>query len=329
MKIALILNTRNGEDEFQVEYDPPHTIEMIKHGIEAAGYEYVFIEADENIIENLKRHKPDMVFNRSEGLRGESRESHIPAILEMMGIPYIGSGPKTLAVCLDKAWTKVFVASHGVKTPTHKLLSCQEDAEKFRPLYPVILKPNIEGSSIGINEDNVVYDREAYLAKIESMFEIYRQPILVEEFIKGREFSVSVLVKPESDIEIFPILEVDFSRMPSSTANVFGQIAKTVYDDLENYICPAIMEDELKKTLIKETERVCKSLGIRDFARLDFRVDDEGVVWFLEINPLPGMDYEIEAKDFSFYTIMAFKAGYDYDSLVSSLIESAKKHNFL
>jgi D-alanine-D-alanine ligase len=329
MKIALILNTRKDEDEFQVEYDPPHTIEQIRHGIEAAGYEYVFIEGDENVIENLKKIKPDLVFNRSEGLRGESRESHIPAILEMLSIPYIGSGPKTLALCLDKAWTKIFVAAHGVNTPGHSLITSMEEAEKYQPLFPVILKPNVEGSSIGINEDNVVYDRKSYLAKIESMLEIYRQPILVEQFIDGQEFSVSVLIHSTMDIEIFPILEVDFSRMPSKTGNVFGQIAKTVYDDLDNYICPAHMADELKKTLISETKKVCKSLEIRDFARLDFRVDSKGRTWFLEINPLPGMDYDESTKDFSFYTLMAFKAGYNYDSLIASLIESAVKYNSL
>ncbi|MFW9889330.1 MAG: D-alanine--D-alanine ligase, partial [Candidatus Thorarchaeota archaeon] len=110
MRVALILNTRLGESEFEVEYDPPHTIELIKRGIEEAGHEYVFVEASENVIETLKEVKPDLVLNRSEGLRGESRESHIPAILEMLGIPYIGANILSTAVCLNKAWTKKILA---------------------------------------------------------------------------------------------------------------------------------------------------------------------------------------------------------------------------
>ena len=101
MKIAVVLNTRNEASEFQVEYDPPHTIELIKHGIVNAGQEYEFIEADENIVDNLKKVKPDLVFNRAEGIRGESRESHVPAILEMVGIPYVGSNVLTTAIGLN------------------------------------------------------------------------------------------------------------------------------------------------------------------------------------------------------------------------------------
>ena len=323
MKIALVLNTRHEEDEFQVEFDPPHTIELVRHGIEAAGYEYVFIEADEQVAEELKRVRPDLVFNRSEGLRGESRESHIPAILEMLGIPYIGSGPGTLAVCLNKGWTKLFVRAEGLDTPDHHVISSLAEAKRLDPAFPVILKPNMEGSSIGINADNVVYDREGFLRKAGLMFSQYAREILVEGFISGREFSIGVLVRPDSPVEVFPILEVDFSRMPDGAGNVFGQVAKTVYDDLENYICPARIDEELEQSLEEYAVRICRVLKIRDFARLDFRVDYAGRVWFLEINPLPGIDYDESVKDFSFYTLMAFRAGYDYDSLVGALIDSA------
>ena len=122
MKIALIVNTRKNNTEFEVEYDPPHTIELIKHGIEAMGHEYTFIEADETILENLKTQKPDLVFNRAEGLRGDSRESHIPAMLEMLGVPYVGSNVLTTAVCLNKGWTKKVLEYHNIKTA--KFLVC-------------------------------------------------------------------------------------------------------------------------------------------------------------------------------------------------------------
>lgn len=325
MNIALVLNTRKEEDEFQVEFDPPHTIELVRGGIEAAGHEYVFIEADEQVAEELKRIRPDLVFNRAEGVRGESRESHIPAILEMLGIPYIGSGPGTLALCLNKAWTKVLVRAAGIATPDHLVISSLQEAQSCTPVFPVLLKPNGEGSSIGINADNVVYDRSSFLKKAELMFGQYRQEILVEGFISGREFSAGVLIRPKEETEVFPLLEVDFSKMPQAAGNVFGQIAKTEYDDLANYICPAEIGETLERTLREYAVRICRCLQIRDFARMDFRVDDTGRVWFLEINPLPGIDFDESVKDFSFYTLMAFKAGYDYNSLVKALIDSARE----
>jgi D-alanine-D-alanine ligase len=323
MKIALVLNTRREDDEFQVEFDPPHTIGLIRHGIEAAGHEYAFVEADEDVARNLKDLRPDLAFNRAEGLRGESRESHVPAALEMLGIPYIGSGPRSLAVCLDKAWAKVFVAAKGVDTPAFDVVDSMERAEACDPVFPVILKPNAEGSSIGINADNVVSDRPAFLAKTERMLLQYGQPILAEEFVPGREVSVGLLGKPGGPPEVFPLLEVDFSRMPVSVGNVFGQVAKTAYDDLDNYVCPAALDAGLAEAVRRAALGAWDALELRDFARMDFRIDAARRPRFLEVNPLPGMDYDPDDKDFSFYTLMAFRAGYDYDGLVAALIESA------
>ena len=136
MKIAVVLNTRNEASEFQVEYDPPHTIELIKHGIIKAGHEYEFIEADENIVDHLKKVKPDLVFNRAEGIRGESRVSH--------------------AIGLNKTWAKKCLAYHKVLTPRFKTITDINEIKNFDVPFPVILKPNEEGSSMGINEDNVV-----------------------------------------------------------------------------------------------------------------------------------------------------------------------------
>jgi D-alanine-D-alanine ligase len=323
MKIALVLNTRLADDEFQVEFDPPATIELIRKGIVAAGHEYVFIEGNENVVESLKIHRPDLVFNRSEGIRGESRESHVPCILEMLGIPYVGSGPKTLAVCLDKAWTKTFVAARGVDTPDFEVLAVPADVDGCRMDFPIILKPNAEGSSIGINEDNVVRDHETFVIKAKQMLNTYRQPILAEQFIAGREISVGMIGRNRSGPEILPLLEVDFSRMPESVGNVFGQIAKTEYDDMSHYVCPARVNPGLEAVLKAEALRVWRSLGIRDFVRIDFRVDEFGRPRFLEVNPLPGMDFDLKENDFSFFTLMAFRGGYDFDSLVAALIDSA------
>ncbi|NHI89585.1 MAG: ATP-grasp domain-containing protein [Candidatus Thorarchaeota archaeon] len=325
MRVALVLNTRKDESEFEVEYDPPHTVEMIKHGIESAGHDYIFIEADENILETLKQVKPDLVFNRSEGVRGESRESHIPAILEMLGIPYVGANVLSTAVCLNKGWTKKFLAFHNVVTPQFHILSSTRQVNKLDFIFPVILKPNEEGSSVGINEDNVVSDKKQLVKKLGSMVKEYQQPILVEQFIQGREFSVGVLDCLGPKPHVLALLEIDFSRFPSEVGGVYGQKAKTIYEGLDHYICPAKVRSDLKKKIGQVSIEICRLLEVPDFARIDYRMDDNEEIYFLEINPLPGMDFDPDNQDISFYPYMAEKSGYTYDQLIQRLIESAAR----
>ncbi|TFG29615.1 ATP-grasp domain-containing protein [Candidatus Thorarchaeota archaeon] len=323
MLVALVLNTRKDESEFEVEYDPPHTIELIKHGIEAAGHEYVFIEADETVLENLQKIRPDLVFNRSEGLQGESRESHVPSILEMLGIPYIGGNVLTTAVCLNKGWTKKILSYHGILTPQFHIVSSLEEVGTLKFEYPVILKPNEEGSSVGINEDNVVHNLSQLKAKLKDMLGEYIQSILIEQFIEGREFSVGTLGNSDGTLEVLPAVEIDFSSMPPEVGGVLGQRAKTILDDLSHYVCPAIIDKKTKEQLEAISLDVCKYLEVPDFARIDYRMDKKGRIYFLEINPLPGMDFDPEEQDISFFPLMAMKAGYSYDELVRRLIESA------
>jgi D-alanine-D-alanine ligase len=324
MLVALVLNTRKDDSEFEVEYDPPHTIQLIKHGIEAAGHEYVFIEADETVLDNLQKIHPDLVFNRSEGIRGESRESHVPSILEMLGIPYIGANVLTTAVCLNKGWTKKILSYHGILTPQFHIVSCLDEVDILKFEYPVILKPNEEGSSVGINEDNVVQNHTQLKSKLKDMLGKYIQSILIEQFIEGREFSVGILGNCDGTLEVLPPVEIDFSTMPPEVGGVLGQRAKTLLDDLSHYVCPAITDKKTKEQLEAFSLDVCKYLEVPDFARIDYRMDKTGHIYFLEINPLPGMDFDPEEQDISFFPLMAMKASYSYDELVRRLIESAK-----
>ncbi|MDH5690402.1 MAG: ATP-grasp domain-containing protein [Candidatus Bathyarchaeota archaeon] len=322
MRIALTLNTRRAESEFEVEYDPPHTIELIKHGILATGHEYIFIEADENFVENLKALEPDLVFNRAEGLKGDSRESHVPAMLEMLGIPYVGSNVLTTAICLNKAWTKKVLLYHGISTPKFYVCKSEQEGEKIREGFPYILKPSEEGSSIGITEENLVHDKTQLCTRLKQMITEYQQPILIEQFIQGREFSTGLLGRPSKNPEVLSILEIDFSKFPE-VGGVFGQRAKTVLDSLDHYICPAQIPENLKRLLERISFDIWYSLDVKDFARIDFRMNDEGKLFFLEINPIPGMDLDTEENDLSFYPYMAMKSGYTYDELVRKLLESA------
>jgi len=323
MRIALVLNTRRQESEFEIEYDPPHTIKLIRHGIENTGHDYEFIEADENFVENLKNVKPDLVFNRAEGIKGESRESHVPAILEMLNIPYIGSNVLTTAIGLNKTWAKKCLAYHNVLTPRFGTIGNVNEVKKLNIPFPVILKPNEEGSSMGINEDNLVFNPENLKLKLQQMIETYQQLILVEQYIQGREFSVGLLGSPDGPPEMLSIVEIDFTKFPKELGNVFGQKAKTLMDSLDNYICPAKIPKALKKRFQEISLDIWRFLDIKDFARIDFRMTKKNQIYFLEINPLPGMDFNPDNSDFSFYPYMAMKSGYTYDQMIYRILESA------
>lgn len=325
LRVAFCCNTRTSEDEFNIEFEPEETIEHVKHGIEAAGWEYLQIEADEDCYETLKQLRPDIVFNRAEGVRGESRESHVPAFCEMLGIPYVGSGIMANAIGLDKPTTKMILEYHGLKTAPFQVLETADEPLRDGLGYPLILKPSHEGSSIGINWDNVVYDEEALRAKLKEMLDTYNQPILVERFIDGREFSVGFVgnyLENEEPI-MLPVLEIDFSGFPEELGRVLGQKAKSVFDDSSNYKCPANIDEVLRKRIEAHAKASFKVLDCKDWARMDYRLDTDGELYFLEVNTLPGIDYDVVRDELSFYPMMWYALGKKFPDMVRGVIEAA------
>jgi D-alanine-D-alanine ligase len=297
----------------------------VKAAIERAGHEYLRIEADETAFESLRRLRPDLVLNRAEGIRGESRESHIPAICEMLGIPYTGAGIMSTAICLDKPTTKKVLEFHGIKTAPFQVLLGKDDKIDGKLRYPLILKPSHEGSSMGINIDNVVHDEGSLRRKLAEMLDAYTQPILAEEFIDGREFSVGIVGNfiGREEPRVLPIFEVDFSKFAPELGTVLGQKAKTIYDTSENYICPAKIPESLRRRIEKTTRRIVRILDCYDWGRIDYRYNSGDELFFLEINPLPGIDYDEEEDDKSFYPFMWYAAGLDYDEMIKQVIDAA------
>jgi D-alanine-D-alanine ligase len=325
--VAFCCNTRHEEDEFQVEYDPPDTIEKVKKGIEYAGHEYLFIEGDETAYDSLRSLRPDMVLNRAEGVRGESRESQIPAFCEMLGIPYVGAGIMSTAICLDKPMTKMILEFNGVQTAPFQVFTSVDDPLEPGVGLPLILKPSHEGSSMGINWDNVVFDEVALRAKLGEMLETYRQPILGERYIDGREFTTGLLGNylPGEEPRFLSVLEIDFSLFPEGLGNVLGQKAKTIFDRSEHYVCPAKIPEPLRRRLEEASRRAFRALDIKDWVRFDWRMDADGGLYFLEANPLPGIDAVEEEDEYSFYPMMALASGMTYDEMIKQLIEAAFK----
>src|SRR3989304_10393236 len=216
MRVALTYNQKKETGEakalppdFYAECDEPETVNAVRDAIEERHGEVSMIEADEDAFEKLRRTRPDIVFNMAEGLWGESREAQIPAMLEMLRIPYTGSNPLTLGLCLNKARAKEVLAYYGIPTARFMVAAKPSlEIEKYLS-FPMIVKPLFEGSSKGIKNDSIVKTSAELRNKVTSVLGEYAQPALVEEYLSGREFTVALIGNGER-LNVLPIVEINY-----------------------------------------------------------------------------------------------------------------------
>ncbi len=341
MKIAFLYSSKNGVAsslnehclrEKREEDDPPpdwlaecdsdETLLAIEHAL-GERHDVFPIEADEEAYDCLKKLKPDLVFNIAERLVGPSRESHIPTICEILNIPYTGSDPLTLGICLDKSRAKEILSFHKIPTPAFCVVKPNSEIPEGICL-PAIVKPLYEGSSKGIRNDSVVTNLGDLEARVREVQALYREPAIVERFLRGREFTVGVLGNPPN-VEILPIVEIDHSQLPAGANPIYSYEAKWVWDrpeqPLEIFRCPADIGDRLKARIESIVERACDVLRIRDWCRVDIRLDERGEPNILEMNPLPGILPNPE--DNSCLPKAARTAGYSYSALLHRIVEEA------
>jgi D-alanine-D-alanine ligase len=318
LKSAVPLDEAAPEDALE-EYDSSETVEIISAATTAAGHTVVLLGGGEEFLDNVRREKVDFVFNIAEG-RGNSRsrESQVPAILEMLGIPYTGSDSHCLTICLDKPLAKKLVANEGVATPHWRLVNDEEELGKVaweQFPFPAIVKPAYEGSSKGIRSSSVVENVGSLKTEVNRLINDYRQPVMVEEFISGDEVTVGIIGNAP------PRLVGMMSIVPRKREGhfIYSLEVKRDYLNLVDYECPPQLADEVKERIALASLKVFKVLGCRDFARLDFRVSPDGVPYFLEINPLPGLG------SYSDLVIMAQKLGWTHQGLIQAVFEAALK----
>jgi D-alanine-D-alanine ligase len=242
------------------------------------------------IIHWLKEYQPDVVFNLCESVYGNSCwEMNIPALLDLFRIPYTGSSPLTLGLCQDKGKVKDILQSQGILTPRYKIFK-QAGGPVKGNIFPLIVKPIHEDGSLGISRGSVVFDDESLSKQIKYVIEQYRQPALVEEFIDGRELNIG-LIETNGRVEVLPISEIDYSEFPEGVPKICGYEAKWVVKSPEfqksKPLCPAPLELVVKKSLENIAIKVFKLFGCRDYARVDVRVDKDGKIYILEVNPNP------------------------------------------
>ena len=313
-----------GRDAF-AEWDSPTTIAAVESALSKLG-KVVRLEATEDFPERLRQAKPDIVFNIAEGSNGVNREAHVPAICEFYGIPYTGSDPFTLTLCLDKARTKETLSFHGIPTPKFAVVEKLSDLYHVGPklAFPLFVKPVHEGSSKGITDRNLCRDRDQLFRQVEFLLENYHQAVLVEEFLPGAEFTCAVLGNGD-EATVLPIVGMNFATLPTGAAPIYSYDAKFVWDRPENpleiFQCPARITKDLQASIERVTLDAFKVLGCRDWARIDVRLDARDNPSVLEVNPLPGI--LPDPAENSCLPKAARAAGIGYDELIQSCLKFA------
>jgi D-alanine-D-alanine ligase len=297
------------------EYDNPTTVEGISGALRQLGHVPRAMGGGRRLAEALLKEPPKLLFNIAEGWGSRSREAHVPALAELLGVPYTHSDPLTQAITLDKAMAKRVVHSAGVPTARFVLVTTLAEADAVQIELPAIAKPAWEGSSMGIRKDSKARTLADIRSKARHLLETYQQPILVERFLPGREVTVTVL--GERKPSVLGIMEVRPLKVPDSEF-VYSRELKVDWSDDVAYHCPP----DLPQAQIRRIEEVALSafvaLGCRDIARIDLRMDADGEPNFIEANALPGI-----APGYSDSCILAEKAGMSYVELIGCIVDSA------
>ena len=324
MKIALIYNKDihgviNTFGMQNKEFYNEQTVKKVANSLEKAGHNVAILDGNKQIIERLENFMPSvnegeqmgMVFNMAYGIQGESRYTHIPSMLEMLGLPYVGSSPSGHALALDKILTKIIWKNNKLCTPDFWVFnSPEEDVSTVK--YPVIVKPKMESVSFGLK---VVYNDDDLREAIHFIVTEFSQQALVEQFIPGREFCVGIL--GNSPVETFPVLEIDLDGDPDAIQTVDDKKHKP-----RKKVCPANISPELAERMQKMSIDAFNALNLRDFARVDIRLDENDNIYLLEINSMASLG------ESGSYPTAARVAGYDFEALVNKMLDVASVRYF-
>jgi D-alanine-D-alanine ligase len=305
-------------NDLYAEWDTMDTINAVRAAL-AERFEVVLVEANEEAFEKLSKIRPFFAFNIAEGLYGPSREAQIPAMLEMLRIPYLGSDPLTLGICLDKSRTKEVLAYHSIPTAPFRVVESMDAFDDLRVKFPSIVKPLHEGSSKGIYDSSVVRSVEELEQEVRTVLATYGEPAMVEEFLPGREFTVAIMGNGVT-ARTLPIVEIRFDALPPGATPIYSYEAKWLWDTVENpleiYECPARLDPSLQRAIESISLNAYRVLRCRDWSRIDVRCDAAGTPHIIEVNPLPGILPRPE--DNSCFPKAARAAGMTYIQLITT-----------
>lgn len=336
-KIAVLANIKDENqpkpegvphDAFS-DYDHIETIDHIRAALETDGHATLFIEANRDLPFALRDAQPDICFNIAEGLGGDAREAQVPALLEMLGIPYTGSRVLTNGISLDKTLTKRIWRDRRLPVAPFQEFASGDEPLRAELEFPLFVKPAREGTGMGVDMKAIVKNEKELRERVEYIINAYQQPALVETFLPGREFTVGIIGRAEAKrysrhpewyekdgFHRFPVLELDSSR--SVTPWVYSNEAKSKEvgaDGSPGYFCPADIEPELDKKLKHLALRAHQLLNALDVSRTDIRLDKAGTPRLIEINTLPGL-----TPDYSDLCLQAKAEGIKYEDLVLDIL---------
>lgn len=342
-RVALLANLKVNAPQFEGmppdqwdDLDSEKTVDALVQAIRSGGHTCEFLEGDQTIFANIQKFKPDICFNICEGHFGDSREAQIPAILEMLRIPYTGSKVLTLSLALDKSMTKRVLTYHDLPTAPFQSFERIDDPLSDELTFPLFVKPSREGTGMGVSAKSIVRDEVELREQVDMVIRKYKQSALVEKYIEGREVTVGLVGNligpasrrmPESDdsplivsgLHFLPPMEVDLRPFQDSDT-VYSNRLKVDLADQLNYLCPAPLPQDMIDDLNWYTAAVFRVTGALDVSRIDFRLDmhDNWKPYILEINPIPGMSPGI-----SDLVIEAAAENIDHTQLVNMVLDTA------
>ncbi len=354
LRVAVLANLKKNapkfpgmSDDHWDDLDSDSTVEALMAAIRAGGHECVFLEGDAELAEKLRANRPDLCFNICEGHFGDGREAQVPAVLEMMRIPYTGSRVMTLALALDKPMTKRVLMWHDLPTPAFQSFESADEPLDDDMQFPLFVKPSREGTGMGVSAKSIVNNEQELREQVAYTLERYKQTALVERYIAGREVTVGVVGNisgvtarrlPErfyskqrdyseaglaalkaGGLTFLPPLEIDLKPY-QETDVVYSNRLKTDLADAAYTLCPAPLERKQVQELNWLTAAVFRVMGCHDVSRVDFRLDenDNDKPYILEINPLPGL-----APVISDLVIEANAVHISHTELVNMVLEAA------
>ncbi len=308
-------------EDYYSECDSERTVGSIVRALEMNGHTVLRVEANEELLTFFQRHAVDIVFNVAEGFHGTSREAQVPSILEFLGIPYTGSGPLALSLSLDKTMSKRVFSHEGIPTPKWQLFTAEREPLDSQLQFPLIVKPNREGSAKGISASSVVRSADELYAEVRKVQQLYQQEALVEEFIDGMELTVAVLGN-QPPRALTP-MEVDFSGCRRSGEYFYSWRMKEYQGNeslglVPQFYCPPRLDAQMQQLIETAALRAHQALGCQDVSRTDIRLSASGVPYVLEVNPLPGLDPEE-----SNLPMIAKSCGIGYEALIEQILRSA------
>ncbi len=344
-KVALLANLKKNAPHIDGmpadrwdDLDAESTILALLEALRSGGHICEFLEGDFTLLDTIRKFKPDICFNICEGHFGDAREAQVPAMLEMLRIPYTGSKVLTLALALDKSMTKRVFTYHDLPTPDFQTFERLDEPLDPNLKFPLFAKPSREGTGMGVSSKSIVRNEAELREQVAHILARYKQPALVESYIEGREVTVGVVgnlegpvarrlpedaytPRIEAGLRFLPPMEVDLKPY-ETTDIIYSNRLKVALSDKLTYLCPAPLERDLLDDLNWYTAAVFRVMGALDVSRVDFRLDahDNWKPYILEINPLPGL-----APGISDLCIEAAADNISHPELVNMILDTALK----